>query len=401
MTRAGRGRADARRIGWPGVVAGVALMLVAMVAGTAAAPAARAASGAACGRVAGPFTVHGTQVLGQGGQVFVSYGITVPGLQLPDWAQLASLDQAKIAAVATDWCANTVRLQVSQDNLLGPSGTGFDQAFMAQVESEVSAAESYDMVVVINDQTEYAAPAVRSTQRGPTAATKTFWKEMAAVFGNDPQVIFDLFNEPRTYSDGMSQAQEWQLWLNGGRFDGVTYPFGMAQLADYVRNTLRVGNLFWVEGPDNAESFAGMVSHGALLKTSGVVYAVHHPAGPHDAAAWDADFGYLVDTGVAPVVDGEWTNYEPAPTRDFLPLRTSCWPDARTAVPAYLQYLAAHGIGLNAYQLQPGYLIKSYGNLADPTTINGRTWSCLSNQESRPGQGAGSELMAWFEQHNS
>lgn len=412
MTGAGWARASARRLGWRGVMARVvaAGMLAAgslaagmLAAGTVAVPsaaAARSAPEAACGKAAGPFTVHGTQVLGGGGQVFVSYGITVPGLQVRDWAKFAALDQEKITAIATDWCANTIRLQLSQDSLLGPNGTGFDQAYMTAIESEVSSAERYHMVVVLNDQTEFAAPAVRSTQRGPTPATETFWRDIASVYGNDPQVIFDLFNEPRTYSDGMSQAQEWRLWLNGGRFDGVDYPFGMAKLAGYVRNTLRVQNLFWIEGPDNSESFAGMVSQGALLKVSGVVYALHHPAGLHDTAAWDADFGYLVTTGVAPVVDGEWTNYEPAPSPVLMPARTSCWPDAPAKVPEYLRYLAAHGIGLNAYQLQPGYLIKSYANMAGPTTISARTWSCLSNHEPQPGQGAGSELMAWFEQHN-
>ena len=54
-----------------------------------------------------------------------------------------------------------------------------------------------------------------------------------------------------------------------------------------------------------------------------------------------------------------------------------------------LQYLAAHGIGLSAYELRPGYLINSDGNLTDPTTINPRTWSCLSNAEPQPDQGAG------------
>ena len=380
-----------------------------MVAGTAAAPSARAAArapevarapGAACGKAVGPFTVHGTEVTGRRNLPFVSYGITVPGLQVPNWTQFTALDQQKIVAIATDWCANTVRLQVSQENLLGPNGTGFSQAFMAAVESEVATAERYHMVVVINDQTEFTDLGVRNTLRGPTQATETFWKDIAQVYGHDPQVIFDLFNEPRTYSGGMSPAQEWQLWRNGGRFDGVTYPFGMARLADYVRNTLQASNLLWVEGPDNSESFAGMVSQGALLKTSGVVYALHHPAGLHDPAAWDADFGYLVNTGVAPVVDGEWTNYEPAPASSLMPARTSCWPDAPAKVPEYLQYLAKHGTGLNVYQLQPGYMVKSYADMADPTTINARTWSCLSNAEPQPGQGAGSAVMAWFNQQN-
>ena len=405
MTTAGLARAA--RLGWRAVtgwqrVAGSALALAAIVTAGAAPPAGARTTraGASCLKAAGPFSVHGTQVLGQHGQPFVSYGLTVPGLQVLNWRNFTELDRQKIVADAVDWCANTVRLQLSQDNLFGPNGTGFGQSYMNTIRSEVALAEHYHLVVVLNDQTEFGGPVARSTQRGPTAASKRFWKDMASLYGNDPQVIFDLFNEPRTYSPGMTQASKWQLWLNGGWFGSTFYPFGMAGLAAYVRNTLGARNLFWVEGPDNSDSFAGMVSHRARLKVSGVVYALHHPSDPQDPASWDADFGYLVETGVAPVVDGEWTNYEPIPTVGYQARRSSCWPNAPTAVPQYLEYLSSLGIGLNAYQLQPGYLIKSYSNLADPTTMTNRTWSCQSNREPQPSQGAGSELMAWFEQQN-
>jgi hypothetical protein len=143
-----------------------------------------------------------------------------------------------------------------------------------------------------------------------------------------------------------------------------------------------------------------MVQQGARLQVSGVVYALHHPAGPQDTASWDNDFGYLIRTGVGPVVDGEWTNYEPAPTSYPTGPRSSCWPQAPSRVPEYLHYLASLDVGLNAYQLQPGYLIKSSGNLADPTTIDPRTWSCTSNAEAEPGQGVGFLLLTWFEQRN-
>ncbi len=413
MTMAVPARARGR-IGWLGAVTGLAVALAAGLTGSglaAASPAGaatpapwgpaapRAASGS-CGTASGPFTVQGTQVLDRDGKVFVSYGITVPGLQGLDWRDFGQLDLAKIAATAGDWCANTVRLQLNQDNLLSPEGTGLDRAYLTAIEAEVSAAERQHLVVVLNDNTEFASPAVSHAQRGPTQATEVFWKDLAAVYGDDPQVIFDLFNEPRTYSPGMTQAQVWRLWHDGGVFRGVSYPFGMAQLAGYVRDTLRAQNLFWIEGPDISSSFAGMVSQGALLQVSGVVYALHHPAGPHDASTWDADFGYLVTTGAAPVVDGEWTNYEPAPAAGPAAPRSSCWQDAPVTVPAYLKYLAAHGIGLNVYQLQPGYMIKSYRDMSDPTTIDAGTWSCLPSLEPRPGQGAGSLVQAWFRQQN-
>jgi Cellulase (glycosyl hydrolase family 5) len=416
-------------LGWRGAVAGAVLAAavagagalpataattaparIGAVAGTAAAargpakpppvkpPAVKRSS--ACGKAVGPFSVSGTQVLGAAGQPFVSYGLTVPGLQSPDWASSTVQDLQEIAAAANNWCANTVRLQLNQDDLLGPNGTGFDQAYMSAIQAEVSLAETYHLVVVLNDETNLATPAEQAVQMGPTPGTETFWQDLTKPYGNDPQVIFDLFNEPRMYSAGMSLAKEWQLWRDGGSFEGVSYPFGMAQLAAYVRTTLGAHNLFWIEGPRYSSTFAGMVQQHALLNVSHVVYALHHPVGPADAASWDADFGYLITAGVAPVVDGEWTNYEPAPTSYPTAPRGSCWPDAPTSVPEFLQYLAAHAIGLNAYTLQPGFLIKSYGNLADPTTMNVKTWSCQSDSEPEPGQGAGAEVLAWFQQQN-
>jgi hypothetical protein len=425
LARAGSG------LGWRGVVAGSALALAAAAAGAAAAPPAQAGVGtavgsgtaagsgggtgggtgpgsaattdadAACGKAAGPFRVSGTLVLDASQKPFISYGITVPGLQGPDWTGYTALDLQKITATATEWCANTVRLQLDQDELLGPDGTSVNQAYLATVEAEVALAEHDQLVVVLNDETNLSPSPAQYMERGPTPATETFWKVLAKLYGNDPQVIFDLFNEPRMYSAGMSQTQEWHLWLDGGLYQGVYYPFGMAQLAAYVRTTLRARNLFWIEGPNFSASFAGMVQQHALLHVSGVVYALHHPAGQPGPTAWNDDFGYLVTDRVAPVVDGEWTNYEPAPTASPTSQPTSCWSDAPAAVPEFLRWLASNSIGLNAYQLQPGFLIRSYGNLALPTTMNAKTWSCQSSQETEPGQGAGSEVLTWFQQQNS
>jgi len=384
--------------GWRGVVAASVLALAATVAGAGGSAAATGA--AVCGKAVGPFSVSGTQVLGAAGKPFISYGLTVSGLQSPGWAGYVSQDLQEITATAEDWCANTVRLQLNQNDLLGPTGTGFDHGYLRAIESEVSLAENHKLVVVLNDETNLATPAEQAVQMGPTPGTETFWQDLAKIYGNDPQVIFDLFNEPRMYYAGMPLAQEWQLWRNGGSFDGVAYSFGMAQLAAYVRDTLGAHNLFWIEGPRYSSTFAGMVQEQALLNVSNVVYAVHHPAGPADAASWDADFGYLVRTGVAPVVDGEWTNYEPQPTTSPTAPPSSCWPDAPASVPEFLQYLAANGIGLNAYTLEPGFMIQSYGNLAGPTTMDAKTWSCQSNSEPAPGQGAGAEVLAWLQQQN-
>jgi hypothetical protein len=374
-----------RRFGWRGLVQGVALVLAPLLVVALILPLGGGrtstvpASALACGKAVGPFTVHGTKVLAKNGSPFISYGMTVSGLQEGNWIQLIPLDLAAIAATADDWCANTVRIQVNQDLPL---------------------AESYNLVVVLNDETNFSRPTVRHYQADPTPGTEVFWKDMTEVYGNDPQMIFDLYNEPRTSVPNMGPATLWRLWLNGGTFKGVHYAFGMAALAAYVRYTAGARNLFWIEGPRYSLSFAGMIRYHALIHVSGVVYAIHHAQGKHNVKAWNAAFGYLVTEGIAPVVNGEFTNYEPAPNPKIDLIPGYCWPNAPTAVPLYLQYLTDLGIGVSAYQLVPGWLIKSDGRLGSPTSINPKTWNCQPDRETQPEQSAGQLIMEYFKQRN-
>jgi Cellulase (glycosyl hydrolase family 5) len=378
------------------VLAPVLVVAVLLPLGDAGTP----AKASSCGKAVGPFTVHGTKVLAKNGSVFISYGMSVSGLQEGNWTQLVELDMEKIAATANDWCANTVRIQVNQDLLLGPNATGFNEEYMAAIQSEVALAESYKLVVVLNDETNFSPFAVRHYQADPTPGTLLFWKDMTKVYGNDPQVIFDLYNEPRTSVPYMPDSTLWRLWLNGGTFKHVHYAFGMAYLAKYVRSVAGAHNLFWIEGPRYSLSFEGMIRYHALIHVSGVVYSVHHAQGAHDAAAWHAAFGYLVTDGIAPVVDGEFTNYEPHPNPAVDLTPGYCWANAPTAVPAFFRYLTDLGIGMNAYQLVPGWLIKSDKHLDEPTTMNPKTWTCQPDRETQPGQSAGAMIMAYFEQRN-
>ena len=414
VTPAGSGRFGGRfskpsrwrfswRFSWRGLARAAALVLAPLLVVVLIMPlgdAGAAAKVSSCGKAVGPFTVHGTKVLAKNGSVFISYGMTVSGLQEGNWAGLVTEDLIKIAATANDWCANTIRIQVNQDLLLGPTATSFDPEYMAAIESEVSLAESYHLVVVLNDETNFSPPAIRHYQAGPTAGTEVFWKDMTRYYGNDPQVIFDLYNEPRTSVPYMPDSTLWRLWLNGGTFKHVHYAFGMAALAAYVRYTAGARNLFWIEGPRYSLSFEGMIRYHALIHVSGVVYAIHHAQGQHDVKDWNAAFGYLVTDGIAPVVNGEFTNYEPHPNPKIDLIPGYCWPNAPTAVPLYLNYLHSLGIGLSAYQLVPGWLINSDKRLGSPTSINPKTWNCQPDRETQPGQSAGSLIMSYFEQEN-
>jgi endoglucanase len=334
---------------------------------------------AACRHVTGPFHERKNEITGSAGQRYIPYGIVVTGLGNPNWAARATGDSAEISASAASWCANTLELQVFQYALFNADGS-INSSFLKLVESEVSQGLALGLVVAIDDQTEGGPP---NSAGLPEAQTKTFWNELTSLYGNNPDIIFDLYNEPRRVGGSNEQAV-WNYWLKGGIYEGTKF-IGMQTLARYVR---RIGshNLFWIEGPHTGGSLQ-YVNKYQVTKAGPLEYGVNHPGGvtaPHNAAYWNTRFGN--NAAVVPMTDTEWTNY--ASTR-------SCWANAPKSVPRLLQYLAQHHMGLMAWTLIPGVLVES-ANLADPTRIKSN-WACKNGLD----EGAGHQIMQFFRKYNS
>ncbi len=112
--------------GWLRAVAVVALALAAAVV-----PGRARAATAGCDHVVGPFHQAKAQIWQADGRLFVPLGITVSGLEHPDWADFAAQDHTQIRAAASAWCANVVRLQVGEWNL--NHSPGFVRAMRAEV----------------------------------------------------------------------------------------------------------------------------------------------------------------------------------------------------------------------------------------------------------------------------
>jgi hypothetical protein len=353
-----------------------------MSAALAAGPAAAAGTDrstswtAGCHHERGPFHVRKSVVYGSTGR-YIPYGINLTGLAHPDYAARMAQDEAGIAAAADHWCANTVRFQVRQANLVSVTGH-VHQAFLVAVTKEVRFAEARHLVVVLNLQWQLDRAAL--TESMPTKRSKAFWGSLASHFGTDPDVIFDIYNEPT-----QKAPCGWLFWRYGGSCLGARY-IGMQALADFVR--ARAPNLFWVEGI-GAGSLLTDAWRYHITGDGPLEYSEHRPPGLHQYRTWDHEFGYIAKRGRAPVVEGEWADY----ARPAAPW--ACWDNAPVSAPRFLRYLRARRFGLIVTQLVKDQLVQTE-NLNDPTHFRGN-WSCTKGLD----QGVGHQARQWFIRQNA
>jgi hypothetical protein len=239
----------------------------------------------------------------------------------------------QIGAAKYYWRANTIRLQILQDRLVGQNGNRYNRWYKYALHLHLT--------VVLNDQTEMSVGYARD-EALPTKATYAFWARMMAVphWRNNPRIILDLFNEPRRCS--------WGGWHDTHQ-----------GLINFLRDN-GVRNELWVEGINWASTLEGMpLLHDPLwrphMRVPSLVYTFHHPGAPkaymvpHTSAVWDRAFGYLARRGY-PVIDGEFTNY----------VGNYDWENNPTeSVGTYLAYLRRLHIGMVAWSLVPGSLNQS------------------------------------------
>jgi hypothetical protein len=253
-------------------------------------------------------------------------GTTVASLV--NWVLYVKAAKAQIRE-ARFWHVNTIRLQLTQDRLVGQYGYALSKPYLNAIRNVVHFALHHGFWVVLNAQTELAT-GYAMNEPMPTRATRSFWRHMIDVYGQNPRVAFDLFNEPRGLGG-------WPLWRKS-----------MQGLVSYVRNHGSLNQL-WVEGINWASTLAGM----PFLRGQGVIPSYHHPGCPHpyqckiNPTEWERAVGYLPDEGV-PVIDGEFNNFRGGYYWDRHPGRR---------VTRYFEFLHYHHIGLVAWTLQPGAMI--------------------------------------------
>jgi len=186
-------------------------------------------------------------------------GVDVDGLEWqengegPPNGAAGAMTQSITVAVNT-WKANIVRIPLNQDfwfgydNGVGTSSatqnTTYETNYRNYVTGVVNAASALNCYVELDlhwsGNGNWGSSTTVDQQSMPDENSVAFWQSLATTFGNNPAVMFDLYNEPFPTA--------WSTWENGGTSnEGFTCP-GFQTLVQTVRdkgakNVLMVGGL--------------------------------------------------------------------------------------------------------------------------------------------------------------
>jgi hypothetical protein len=291
------------------------------------------------------------------GQRFVIRGFSMESAVVPQWCSAyrwgvtarRHYGARELHTYIHRWHANTIRLQVSQEGLGDAARHPARQisSYLAEIKNQVAIARRAGLVVILAMQDQWPR-SCGAEYALPTAQTVRAWKKLAARFSRDPDVIFELYNEPQA---GGSDAQ-WKQWAyggssplrNAGRTKRPTRAVGEETLVHDLRGW-GADNVILVDGGNWAENLNGTKSYPITNVGSGrgVGYAVHpyrfnkYGGESADRAEWQSAYGFVADAGRLVVVT-EWSYSA-----------HRCRSSAPAVAPAFLSFLEAHGIGMTAY----------------------------------------------------
>ncbi|MEO7113618.1 MAG: cellulase family glycosylhydrolase [Polyangiaceae bacterium] len=148
------------------------------------------------------------------------------------------VDQAAVDVMKT-WNVNAVRVPLNASCWLGTNSVMFGgKQYQDAIKTYVALLTTNKLTVILDLHWTVPGDGMYQTgqlQMADADHSPEFWKEVATVYANQPNIIFDLFNEPF--------LSDWDCWLVGGMcaksFDGTTAlnVAGMATLIKAVRST--------------------------------------------------------------------------------------------------------------------------------------------------------------------
>lgn len=205
--------------------------------------------------------IQGNQFVDESGQKVMLRGVSHSGSEYTCVQQSSGIMEGDVSAAAVaaikSWGNNIVRIPLNEDCWLGingvPSGSGGDN-YKKAIQSYVSFINQAGLVAIL-DLHWTADGSTKATKQDPMpdlSHSPQFWSEVATAYKNQPNVIFELFNEPFPGS-GNPQNDDWGCWRDGNCPGDTGVHFqaaGMDKLVSAVRatgatNVIILGALAW------------------------------------------------------------------------------------------------------------------------------------------------------------
>ena len=229
-----------------------------------------------------PLKIKGNQILNSKNQPVLLRGVNTSCMEFTSDGDGHIIETIRVAI--DDWKVNIIRLPLSQDRWFGkaPEQNDLGVSYRAIVKQAVDLCGSKGCYIILDlhwsDANEWGQNIGQHSM--PDRNSVIFWKDIAAIYANNPAVLFDIYNEPRDVS--------WDVWLNGGTTTSrpnrpgpgqktVTYEtVGMQEMLNTIRAT-GAKNVVVIGGLDWAYDFSGILA-GKQPKDSsgnGIIYANH------------------------------------------------------------------------------------------------------------------------------
>ena len=294
-----------------------------------------------------PFTVKGVDIFG----LIDPLSRTIRPDRI---AARKGFGRALLLTARDQWGANTIRFQFSQD-ALDPQDPLYTQHYLDEIKAAVELARSLGFVVIVTVN-ERKVDAVHVGMM--TAATLRADHTIAKLFGNEPDVMIDVHNEPNLPAidkGHVINTDNWNLWLSGGvNDDGVTL-VGMQTIVDSLRRA-GVTNVLVIEGLKFAEEFEGIPELKDPLSNYALAAHPYISGVNKKPENWTPNFGFLADQHRL-IFAEEWG--APSETK---PGKRWCKDDPDLQLPGqFLQYLRQKNMGVIGWAFDvPGTIVTDY-----------------------------------------
>lgn len=334
----------------------------------------------------GAISISGREFL-RDGAPFIARGVQVTGfvgsqsvLAQKPWYLGAnrSFGRSELEVAQSTWHANTILFKLGQPEL-DPRDPLYTQQYIDDMVQAVRLAQSMSFTIIVSVD-ELPPSGTASQSPLPTSSTSRAVETLAKLFGNDPDIMIELYNEPfsPTCARGaLSNAcsgvtpDAWALWRDGGgNYVGINSLIRTARTAG-AKNVLLVQPL------QHGGSFVGMPTISDPLHQTAFAVHPYFLFSGKTSAAWERNFGQFATNH--PLIADEWALNSKAKV---------CEDPPEKAASEFLSFLSARAIGLVIWSIDlPGTMVSD--SRGSPNTLEG--FRC-----GEPGGGAGSLVAAYY-----